>query len=70
MTNKQFDYLRLLQLIIPDLAALYCILDRTFGWGQVSLVEACVPIVLAIIGHVAKALSAQYFKDKQIVNKA
>ena len=47
MTNKQFDYLRLLQLIIPDLAALYCILDRTFGWGHVSLVEACVPVVLA-----------------------
>lgn len=69
MTNRQFDYLRLLQLIIPDIAALYCILDRTFGWGQVSLVEACVPVVLAIIGHVAKYLSDSYFSTKTIVTK-
>lgn len=69
MTNKQFDILRLLQVVIPDLAALYCVLDRTFGWGQVSLVEACVPVVLAIIGHVAKYFSDSYFSTKTIVTK-
>lgn len=69
MTNKQFDFLRLLQLIVPDIVSLYCILDRAFGWGQVSIVEACVPIVMSIIGHVAKALSDNYFSTKSIVTK-
>jgi len=69
MTNKQFDLLRLLQLLIPDIVSLYCILDKTFGWGHITLVEACVPIVLSIIGHVAKALSDNYFSTKTIIPK-
>lgn len=69
MTKKRFDFLRLLQLIIPDIASLYCILDRTFGWGQVSMVEACVPIVLSIISHIAQASSNNYFATKSIVTK-
>ncbi len=69
MTNKQFDILRLLQVVIPDIAALYCIVDKACGWGHVSLAEACVPVVLSILGHITQYLSNNYFSTKTIVTK-
>lgn len=69
MTNKQFHSLRLLQVIIPDIAALYCILDKAFGWGHISLAEACVPVFLSILGHITQYLSDEYFSTKSIVTK-
>ena len=69
MNKKQHDFLRLLQLIIPDLASLYGVLDVAFGWGHISVVEACVPLVISIISHIAQASSNTYFATKTIVTK-
>lgn len=69
MSKKSHDLLRLLQLIIPDIVGLYCLLDVAFGWGYVNLAEALVPIVLSIIGHVAQYSSNTYFDTKTIVTK-
>ena len=69
MSKKQHDFLRLLQLIIPDLASLYGVLDVAFGWGHISVVEACVPIIISIISHIAQASSNTYFSTKSIVTK-
>lgn len=70
MTNKQFDILRLLQWLIPALVTLYGVIDRVFGIGAVGTVETLASALVAFIGVVAQHSSAQYFKDKQIVNKA
>ena len=70
MTNKQFDILRLLQWLIPALVTLFGAFDKAFGWGVIGTVETLASAVVAFIGVVAQHSSAQYFKDKQIVNKA
>ena len=69
MTNKQFDTLRLLQVIVPDIVSAYCILDKAFGWGHISLAEALVPVALSILGHITQFLSDKYFSTKSIVTK-
>ena len=69
MSKKQHDILRLLQRIIPDMASLYCIFDVAFGWGHVNLIEACVPVLLSLIGHIAQHSSDTYFETKTIVTK-
>lgn len=69
MTQKSHDILRLLQMIIPDIVSLYCILDKAFGWGHVSVVEALVPITLSLLAHVAQWSSNEYFSTKTIITK-
>ena len=69
MTQKSHDILRLLQMIIPDIVSIYCILDRAFGWGHISVVETLVPITLSLLAHIAQWSSNEYFSTKSIVTK-
>lgn len=68
-SGKVHDALRLLQWLIPALAALYAAVDNVFGWGQVAPVETIAAAVVAFIGVVAQHSSTSYFWDKEIVEK-
>lgn len=69
MTKNLHDILRLLQMIIPDIVSVYCIIDRAFGWGHISVVEALVPVTLSLLAHIAQWSSNEYFSTKTIVTK-
>lgn len=69
MSKKHYDFLRIVQLILPDILSLYAVLDSVFGWNTMPVVAKIVPILTSIIGHLLKADSDEFFSTRSIVTK-
>lgn len=69
MSDKTYNRLKILQLILPDLLAAYGIIDSIFGWNGVTIAEKLAFIIASILGHILKESSDNYFSTRSIVNK-
>lgn len=67
MNKKIFDALRILQIVIPALGALYAALAGTWGFLYAEQIGATCAAITAFMGVILKIDSASFFKDKEIV---
>lgn len=69
MNEKLHNILRTLQWLIPEIVALYGVLDNVFGWGVFGIVETVAFAIVGFIGNVVQHSSKKYFSDHDIVPK-
>lgn len=69
MSKKFYDTLRVLQWMIPAATALYCVIDRVFGFGVAAEFATISHAVVAFIGVCLEHESDVYFSTRSIVTK-
>lgn len=69
MGKKVFDALRILQIVIPGLGTLYAALASAWGLPYSEPIVATCAAVTAFIGVLLKIDSANFFRNKDIVEK-
>lgn len=67
MNQKLFDALRILQIVIPALGALYAALAGAWGLPYADPIGVTCAAVTAFIGVLLKIDSKSFFADKEIV---
>lgn len=68
MSKNFFDLLRILQIVLPGVAALYAALAKIWGWGYSAEVGGTVLAIVTFLGILLKIESGNYFKNKVIVD--
>ena len=69
MKKKLFDFLRILQIVIPGLAALYAALAKIWGFGYDTEIVGTAAALVAFLGILLKIESVNYFKGKVIIEE-
>ena len=67
MSKKLFDFLRILQIIIPLCGTLYAAAAATWGWPYGEQITATCTALMAFLAGILKIESDDYFSDKQII---
>lgn len=67
MNKNFFDLLRILQIVLPGVAALYAALAKIWGWGFDTEIVATAAALVSFLGILLKIESVHYFKDKIII---
>lgn len=68
-SQKIYDFLRNMQIILPGIGALYAALAAAWGWGYNEPVAATCSALALFLGLILKAMSKSYFDDKLIIPK-
>lgn len=69
MSKTLFDVLRILQIVIPAIGALYGALAMIWGFPYGEQVVSSIAAVEAFLSALLAIESKNYFKDKNIVRK-
>lgn len=67
MKKTVFDFLRIAQIVIPGVAALYAALAKIWGWGFDTEIMASAAALVTFLGILLKIESVHYFKGKVII---
>lgn len=67
MKKSVFDILRILQIVIPGIAACYAAFARIWGWGYSTEIVGSAAALVTLLGVFLKIESANYFKQNIIV---
>lgn len=63
LPDKVYDVLKWLVLcVFPALTTLYCVIDKTFGWGYSEIVATISAAVCTCLGTILGISTAQYYK--------
>lgn len=68
MTNKTYDFLRWVQVILPLFGSLYYSLSGIWGLPYGKEIVATVSALTGFLGALLKYSSAQYWKETDTVN--
>jgi len=69
MSKKFFDFLRILQIVLPGVAAFYVAMAKIWGWGLEVEIASSVSAFVALLGVLLKIESTNYFKNKLIIEE-
>lgn len=67
MGKKLFDFLRIVQIVIPALGTLYAALAAAWGWDYSEPIVATCAALTAFIGVLLKIQSDAFFSNKEIL---
>lgn len=63
LPDKIYDIMKwLVMCVIPALTTLYCVIDKTFGWGYAEIVATISAAVCTCLGTILGISTAQYNK--------
>lgn len=69
MKKKVFDFLRIAQIVIPGVAALYAALAKIWGFAYDTEIVATAAALVTFLGILLKIESVNYFKGKMIIEE-
>jgi len=65
INKKLYDFLRILQIVIPGCAACYAALSKIWGWGYETEIVASAAAVVTLLGVFLKIESYNFFKEQE-----
>ena len=69
MSNKLYDTLKMISIILPYVGAFFLALGNIWGWEVVVPISATIEAFAGLLGSILKVLSDKYHEGKILVEK-
>ena len=68
MSNKTYDTLKLISIILPYVSAFFLTLGEIWGWNIVVPIAGTITALAGLLGSILKVLSDKYHEGKKLVD--